>query len=276
MLDILISHFFFPIFPSFINLLRMHAYIFNIQRFSIHDGPGIRTTVFFQGCPLQCIWCHNAEGILTYPEKPGNNNVLKGVHKYSADELLEVLLKDKVFFEESDGGVTFSGGEPLMQSAFLIFMLKKLRETDIHTVVDTSGYAPQKVFKQVSNLADLILMDLKIADKDKHKTYTDTENTLIHDNLSHLLKHDIPFRVRIPLVNEITADDENLLSIADLLKGKSDINIDLLSYHDLGKGKHNQLGLKTIDTSLTAPGKERLHEIQKMFESFGFKVNIGG
>jgi pyruvate formate lyase activating enzyme len=254
----------------------MHAYIFNIQRFSIHDGPGIRTTVFFQGCPLQCVWCHNAEGIPHYLETSVGKKIFSGVQKYSLDELMTELLKDKVFFEESGGGVTFSGGEPLMQSDFLIAILKRLREANIHTAVDTSGYAPDTVFNQVCGLADLILMDIKIVDKEKHKTYTDTENTLIHNNLGHLLKNDIPFRVRIPLVNELTADDENLLKIADLLKSKIDLNIDLLSYHDLGQGKQDQLGFKTIGTTLTAPGKERMQEIQKMFESFGFKVNIGG
>jgi pyruvate formate lyase activating enzyme len=254
----------------------MHAYIFNIQRFSIHDGPGIRTTVFFQGCPLQCIWCHNAEGTPLYLEKPEGDILPGGVQKYTLDELLEELLKDKVFFEESCGGVTFSGGEPMMQSGFLISILKRLREANIHCVVDTSGYAPQEIFNKVSELADLILIDLKIIDQDKHRTYTDTDNQLIHENLMHLINTNKAFRVRIPLVNEITADKENLIGIAKMLEGKGNIMIDLLSYHNLGKDKKHKHGLKHTYTKLSAPDNNRLKEIRAMFESKGFKVNIGG
>jgi len=254
----------------------MHAYIFNIQRFSIHDGPGIRTTVFFQGCPLQCIWCHNAEGTPLYLEKPEGDTLSDGIQKYTLDELLEELLKDRVFYEESGGGVTFSGGEPLMQSGFLISILKKLHEANIHCTVDTSGYAPQEIFNEVIALADLILIDLKIIDQDKHMTYTDTDNLLIHENLMHLIDTKNAFRVRIPLVNEVTADDENLIGIAKMLEGKGKIMIDLLSYHNLGDGKNHKHGLKHAYTKLSAPDNNRLKEIRKMFESKGFVVNIEG
>lgn len=253
----------------------MYAYIFNIQGFSIHDGPGIRTTIFFQGCPLQCVWCHNAEGIPPYFDNEEESKLPGGVQKYTVEELVDEILKDKVFYEESGGGVTFSGGEPLMQSEFLLSILKKLKDLNIHTVVDTSAYAPSEIFKKVIEFADLILFDLKIIDNAKHKSYTDTENELIHSNLLHMIEYGIPFRIRIPLVNEMTADDENLLNIAALLKNKGEINIDLLSYHDLGKDKWQRLG-KTHTAKLSAPGKERLSEIRTLFESFGYHVNIGG
>lgn len=254
----------------------MYAYIFNIQRFSIHDGPGIRTTVFFQGCPLQCVWCHNAEGIPLYYDKGDGTNLQKGVKKYALDDLVEEIMKDRVFYEESGGGVTFSGGEPLMQSVFLISILRRLKELNIDTVVDTSGYAPTEIFNEVCELADLVLIDLKIANSGKHKAYTDTENVLIHTNLKHLTDHSIPFRVRIPLVNELTADDENLINIAELLKDGKEINIDLLSYHDLGKEKWQKSGLMPTHRTLSAPDKKRLAEIKALFKSYGYNVNIGG
>lgn len=253
----------------------MHAYIFNIQRFSIHDGPGIRTTIFFQGCPLQCVWCHNPEGIPHHLERKDLNNGYSAIKKYSIDELMVEILKDKAFYDESGGGVTFSGGEPLMQSEFLIALLKQLRNAGIHTAVDTSGYAPAEVFSDVLAHTELILFDLKIMDNKKHELYTGTENTIIHKNLELLTLSDVPYRIRLPLVNHITADDTNLDTIAAWFRTKDNFEIDLLSYHDLGKGKKDIMGLKSYHT-LSAPDQTRINEIKKKFEDQGFTVNIGG
>lgn len=252
----------------------MHAYIFNIQGFSIHDGPGIRTTVFFQGCPLQCIWCHNPEGIPQLLDKPGGSPEHTGIRKYAVNQLMEELLKDKAFYDESGGGVTFSGGEPLMQTAFLIEILNQLRKENIHTAIDTSGYAPQAVFREVVDLADMVLFDLKIIDNSKHELYTGTGNKLIHNNLKYLADSGIPFRIRIPLVNKITAEEENLMQIANLLTTYKNVEIDLLSYHDLGRGKREKLGRGK--RKLTAPGRAKTEKIRQLFESRGYNVNIGG
>ena len=206
----------------------MHAYIFNIQRFSIHDGPGIRTTVFFQGCPMGCVWCHNAEGIPHYLEKPHGKNEIgfSGLKKYTLKNLTEEIMKDRVFYDESGGGVTFSGGEPLMQPEFLIEILKKMKDLQIYTAVDTSGYALEKWFYEVAMLADLLLFDLKIVDNDLHIKYTGTDNIQVGKNLEYLIKQEIPFRIRIPLINEITATDKNLHDIISLLKNNNWIPID--------------------------------------------------
>lgn len=185
-------------------------------------------------------------------------------------------MKDKVFYEESGGGVTFSGGEPMMQTAFLVDILQKLRDQNIHTTIDTSGYAPEKIFKKVTGLTDLILFDLKIIDNKNHKKYTGTDNSLVHYNLNYLIEKKIPFRIRIPLVNGLTAEKNNLEETANMLKGKGEINIDLLSYHDLGKGKQEKSGVKNEKMLLTAPSREQLEEIRDMFESCGFNVNLGG
>ena len=251
----------------------MHAFIFNIQQFSIHDGPGIRTTVFFQGCPLKCVWCHNPEGIPQYPE---NTDITHStVKKYTVDELLSEVLKDKVFFDESGGGVTFSGGEPLMQSEFLIEMLHKLKKAGVHTTIDTSGYAPHDIFRQVVSLCDLVLFDLKIIDNNKHKDYTGSGNSMIHKNLNFLAGSSIPFRIRIPLVNEMTAGDENIQEIAEILKSMKNIQIDLLSYHDLGTGKSKNAAIKNKN-KLSTPDEKRIEEISQLLESYDFNVHLGG
>ncbi len=256
----------------------MHAYIFNIQGFSIHDGPGIRTTVFFQGCPLECIWCHNAEGIPQYVEKESGNIEMSnpGLKKYTLEGLTEEIMKDKVFYDESGGGVSFSGGEPLMQAEFLIEILKKMKDLQIHTVVDTSGYAPGKIFSEVASLTDLLLYDLKIIDNDLHIKYTGKDNFQVIKNLEYLLKQKIPFRIRIPLINEITDTDKNLHDIISLLKDNSRIPIDLLPYHPLGEAKSNKLWDSGKWPKLSAPDDERLKEICQMFETNGFNVRVGG
>jgi len=253
----------------------MFGYIFNLQRFSIHDGPGIRTTVFFQGCPLQCIWCHNPEGIPSHISVTGKE-VLNGIRKYTVDGLFEEIMKDKVFFEESAGGITFSGGEPLMQAEFLIKILQKLKDQGIHTAIDTSGYAPSDIFQKVVSITDLVLFDLKIAETKKHKTYTGTDNDIIHQNLRYLLHSDIPMRIRVPLVNNITADNQNIAQLQKLLTGRNRIDIDLLSYHDLGKGKREKMGMGTNGNKLSAPESERLEEIRRIFDPDKFTVNLGG
>ena len=254
----------------------MYAYIFNIQQFSIHDGPGIRTTVFFQGCPLQCAWCHNPEGIPQLLASTDGNINHSNIRMYSLDDLMEEILKDKVFFDESGGGVTFSGGEPLMQTAFLIEILTKLRALNIHTAIDTSGYVPFDIFTEVVKLTDLVLFDLKIIDHKKHRLYTGSGNNLIHKNLKQLINGEVPFRVRIPLINEITTNETNLEGISDLLEGKGIIEIDLLSYHDLGQGKQEIPEQKKIMHNFSAPDDKNIALIRKKFESKGFKVNIGG
>lgn len=252
----------------------MHAYIFNIQRFCIHDGPGIRTTVFFQGCPLQCVWCHNPEGI-PYDLSLGISG--SNTHEYGVDDLMTELMKDEVFFRESGGGITFSGGEPMMQADFLLRMLNLLARAGIHTTVDTSGYAPPEIFREVVSHAGLILFDLKIIDEQKHELYTSTGNELIMDNLKYLAKSRIPYRIRIPLVENVTASDENIRAIAKLLKDKGKVNIDLLSYHDLGKSKAGRNGsIQNRNLELKAPSSGRLKEIRSYLESFNYIVSTGG
>ena len=199
--------------------------IFNIQRFAIHDGPGIRTTVFFKGCPLRCWWCHNPESHKILPEKFDGCNLRRGFdHSFSmskdeigkeisVDELMSEIVKDRVFYEESGGGVTFSGGEPLMQDKFLIESLKKCNTLGIHSAVDTSGYTSEGVIDRVSNYADLFLYDLKLMNDDVHQKYTGVSNQIILKNLIELDQLGKKIVIRIPIVPEITDTNENLFAI---------------------------------------------------------------
>ena len=163
-----------------------------------------------------------------------------------------------------------------MQSEFLIKMLHRLKKMGIHTAIDTSGYAPSEIFCKVVSITDLVLFDLKIAEIRKHKTYTGTDNSIIHQNLRYLLQSEIPMRIRIPLVNSITADNHNIERLQKLLTGRNMIDIDLLSYHDLGKGKREKMGMGTNGNKLTAPDPERLAEIRRIFDPEIFNVNLGG
>jgi pyruvate formate lyase activating enzyme len=254
----------------------MHAYIFNIQRFSVHDGPGIRTTVFFQGCPLECVWCHNPEGIASFCGEENTKSNYHKPEKYSDDSLLQEILKDRIFYEESGGGVTFSGGEPLLQADFLMEMMRRLKQENIHSTIDTSGYAPPDIFKKACSMADLVLFDLKIADNQKHKHYTGTENTLIFNNLNTLIQDNIPFRIRIPLIHQVTDTPENIEGLASLLPADN-INIDLLPYHELGIRKRNKAGIPSEnDKKLTAPPRDYMEEIKEYFDSKGYAVHLGG
>jgi len=183
--------------------------IFDIKRFAVHDGPGIRVTVFFKGCPLSCWWCHNPEGISPEPSEYPETTELDGVQIMRTvqigrwvdiDELVPEILRDRVFMEESGGGVTFSGGEPLMQAGALYKLLDRFAGSGIHTTVDTSGYAAPKVMQNVCSKTDLILFDLKSMDDARHKKFTGVSNRQILKNLEIALKSSAQTVVRITLV----------------------------------------------------------------------------
>ncbi|HBC80263.1 MAG TPA: glycyl-radical enzyme activating protein, partial [Bacteroidales bacterium] len=186
----------------------MQGLIFNVKRYSIHDGPGIRVTFFMKGCPLSCWWCHNPEGISPVSEdivnlrRIGDNEFpqKETVGKYySVKEILEILQKDRIFFQQSEGGVTFSGGEPMMQPDFLLETLKSCKAEGYHTAVDTSGYASLDNFHAIIPYTDLFLFDLKHLDAYRHIEYTGVSNISILDNLRMIVKSGKDIMVRIPV-----------------------------------------------------------------------------
>ena len=295
--------------------------IFNIQRYSIHDGPGIRTTVFLKGCPLNCWWCQNPEsqtdkqemifwedrcigcalcsincpsGAISMKDgKPVTNRnecIMCGKcsricparareimgSKVSVDDVIKEVEKDLIFYEESGGGATFSGGEPLSQSEFLGALLDGCKEKKIHTAVDTSGYIPWKILERLNSKIDLFLYDLKIMDDKRHKKYTGVSNNLILENLKKLcLVHHNIF-IRFPIIPGINDDDQNIREMGEFLSSLKIAQINLLPYHFMGIDKYKRLERIYKLADIHSPSKEKLSDISTILRNFNLKVKLGG
>ncbi|WP_299578882.1 glycyl-radical enzyme activating protein [uncultured Sunxiuqinia sp.] len=264
----------------------MDGIIFDIKRFAVHDGPGIRTTVFFKGCPLQCQWCHNPESIDPKPVCVPKTVQLNG-HLFTENEqvgytitprqLLAELQKEQVFMEESGGGVTFSGGEPLLQSPFLQKMLKLCQNHGMHTAVDTSLLASWKTVQQTAQATDLFLLDLKLMDDQKHRAYTGVSNRLILANMQKLARLQKAYNVRIPIIPGVSNTPENIeASIAFLQKLPHPPRaVDLLPFHNTARSKYIRFQLENPFKDQASLRKEALLEIRQQFERAGFTVSIG-
>lgn len=255
------------------NITMQHnGLIFNIQRFSLHDGPGIRTTVFLKGCPMNCSWCHNPEGKAPEPEKNGESIVGRG---YTVSGLLEIIMKDRAFYDESHGGVTFSGGEPLSQWQFLLEILDKCRSAGIHTTIDTSGYAGKEIIKAIAGKADLLLYDLKLIDPVEHLRHTGVSNREILQNLKFLLTKGQNLRLRFPLIPGITTTDENLKLMAKFIGTlKTKPPLDLLPYHRHAFAKHKRMGTINTMEGVNQMTEEEITAISAFFLEHGITVAI--
>jgi len=243
--------------------------IFDIKEFAVHDGPGVRTTVFFKGCPLRCAWCHNPEGLFPHRQLMTRHTLCRQCGKcriscthpecapfdrciyacpsalisvcgweVTADGLTERLLRNGEFLRESGGGVTFSGGEPLMQSDFLLEVLQRLRNVNLHTAVETSGYAEEQVFRQIAENCDLVIMDLKLADPILHKKYTGVDNAWILKNAAWLRQSGRPHLFRTPLIPGITDTAENLAALRAII---GDSPYEQMPYNTLAGAKYPML-----------------------------------
>lgn len=243
--------------------------IFDIKEMAVHDGPGIRTTVFLKGCPLRCKWCHNPEGLKIEPQlmykqtrcidckmckrgceheecKPfgrclhicPEDCISVSGRRVEARELAEELISSAKVLGEAFGGFTFSGGEPLMQSEFLLELMEYLK--DYNLCIETSGYSDSDTFKKVIDKLDFIYMDIKLADSLKHKEYTGVDNTLILENFDILRKSGKPYVVRTPLIPNITDTKENLDKIKEIIGNSS---YETLPYNAMAGAKYNMLGM---------------------------------
>ena len=255
--------------------------IFRIKQYAIHDGPGIRTTVFFKGCPLDCWWCHNPEGIRMAPEtcQPAAGSQCKPETlgtRMTVAEVLATVEKDVIFYDESGGGVTFSGGEPLSQAEFLFALLDASRQRDIHTTVDTSGYAPPDLFKKVLVKADRVLFDLKLVDDAAHKKFTGVSNNLILSNFRAAQASD-KVQVRSPVIPGITDNPENIDRLAQMAATSGKIKrFDLLPYHRSAAAKYRRLGLVDRMNGTAAPTTEHMDMLKDQIARYGFTVRVGG
>lgn len=222
----------------------MKGTVFSIEDFAVNDGPGIRTTVFLKGCPLCCQWCHNPEGISFKPQllrKKNGDEYICG-KEISSDELAEKLLRDEKIFILNEGGVTFTGGEPLSQADFLLDVLLKIRPK-IHCAVETSGFATASIFQKVVKNLDLVLIDNKSTNSQIHKKYTGVDNVQIIENLKWLCTANTPFIVRVPLIPQVNDSLENLEKLSDIIKGATHLlRVELLRYHKTAGAKYYMLG----------------------------------
>ena len=247
----------------------MNGLIFDIKEFSIRDGEGIRTTVFFKGCPLRCAWCHNPEGLSPTPElwadparcrdcglckrpcehadcKPFGRclhicpqDLVRCVGKtYTVPELAARLLGKKPMFDAMGGGVTLSGGEPLLQADFCAELLKELG-SNLHTTIETSGYASERDFERIIHLCDFVIMDIKLMDDEAHRRWTGVSNAPILSNAKLLMQSGVPHLFRTPLIPAITDTEENLRAISQFI---GDDPIELLPYNNLAPAKYAAVG----------------------------------
>jgi pyruvate formate lyase activating enzyme len=296
--------------------------VFNIQRYSVHDGPGIRTTVFLKGCPLNCPWCHNPEGISRRreivvlenrciscgqcrlacrygSEVPGDGPLPARAEKcelcgacveacptqgrqiigqeLSVDEVLAPVLSDRVFYEDSGGGVTFSGGEPLSQPDFLRALLQACRDRGLHTVVDTCGLAQPEALAAIAPLTDLFLYDLKFVDDAKHRHYTGVSNRLILENLQALGRSHGRIWLRVPVIPGINDDEADLAGAALFAASVPGVQqLNLLPFHRKGLPKSSRLGRETGLAEVQTPSADSMSRAAGIFARAGLVVKIGG
>jgi pyruvate formate lyase activating enzyme len=284
--------------------------VFNIQRFSLHDGPGVRTTVFMKGCPLACAWCHNPESQdpriafvrmrhrcmtcgrcgedeLADPvvRIRGEGDVeacptgaLQAVgREVEAAALVDDVLRDRIFFDDSGGGVTFSGGEPLQQAAFVIDAMRRLQAEGVHTALDTCGFARWADLREAAACADLVLYDVKLMDDARHTAATGASNRAILRNLEDLAGEHPAVRIRIPVIPGVNDDDANMDAAAAFVAGLPGSRpVDLLPFHAAGEAKFARAGLDYSLHGTGAPAPGRLEALAARFRARGLVTTTGG
>ncbi|MCJ7606081.1 MAG: glycyl-radical enzyme activating protein [Dehalococcoidales bacterium] len=297
--------------------------VFNIQRYSLQDGPGIRTTVFLKGCPLRCSWCSNPESQKPFPEIAHRDSLCtrcgrcidvcalraialgaKGVvinrklctncarcvdvcppaalkvfgEEMSAADVFRQVQKDEEFYRESGGGVTVSGGDPLSQPDFVAALFRYCREKDIHTCIETSGFASIKAWKKVLPHTSLVLFDIKLADTAAHRKWTGQQNGTILRNLGLLVMNGVPVIIRVPLIPGVNDTQAELRNIAGTLACylKAPGRIDLLPYHQYGLGKYQMLDRKYRLEAIVPQTETAVQNARQLFESYGFKCEVVG
>lgn len=249
----------------------MLGVISNIQRFTVHDGPGIRITIFLQGCPLDCWWCHNPESKSFCNQNANDENL-----RMTPEQLMTEIRKELVFMEESNGGVTFSGGEPFMQSGFLSKMLSLCKAEEIHTTVDTSGLVNKDVFNSLFLEPDLYLFDIKLIDPVKHKKYTGVSNSQILQNLKMLVDHKKEVNIRFPLIPGVNDTLENLNGVKKLMIQHHLKKINILPFHRIAEGKYEKLHMENRMKGIKAHSESEIKNIHNFFIDAGFEAKIGG
>ena len=254
------------------------ALIFNIQKFSIHDGPGLRTAVFYKGCPLNCLWCSNPESQNFKPEniwdKTLEKQVLVGEYK-TVEEIMVEVRKDLDFYLESGGGVTVTGGEVLIQIDQVVALLKQCKKEGIHTATETSGYSTPKNFKKLIDNVDLLMMDIKHHDTVKHKEKTGVPLEPILKNLDIAVSEKEEMLIRVPVIPNFNDSEEDAHKFGQLFKGHKVESIELLPFHQFGEEKYNNLNLDYAYADVKQMHSDDLIEYAKIIEEYGVNCKIG-
>ena len=252
--------------------------IFNIQRFSIHDGPGIRTIVFFKGCYMRCAWCCNPESQRYEIETLIEGGKAKTVGRdVTVSDIMPEILSDMPYYRRSGGGVTLSGGEVLAQADFAAELLKACKEAGLHTAIESTANAPFSDIEKLLPYLDLYLMDIKHMDSKKHRDYTGAPNERILENAELIAKSGVELIIRTPVIptfNDSAADIRAIASFARRLQGVREYH--LLPYHRLGTDKYSGLGRSYSLSEIEPPTKERMEYLLSIAEESGLKCQIGG
>ncbi|WP_368552622.1 glycyl-radical enzyme activating protein [Enterococcus faecalis] len=253
------------------------ACIFNIQKFSIHDGPGIRTVVFFKGCPLNCFWCSNPESQYGKPEQMWDTKkkdfTTVGEYK-SLSEIVEEVMKDEPFYEESGGGVTLSGGEVLYQATFATELLRQLKEKGIHTASETTGFAKEDVFKKYIEQVDILYFDVKHHDDEQHQKGTGVSLKLILKNLAYALEVHPNLVVRIPVIPNFNDGPKNAVSFATLFNKMGVKKVELLPFHQFGEKKYAFLNRAYAMQDIPQLHTEDLTYFKNIFDNYHIMCHI--
>lgn len=251
----------------------MEATLFNIQKFCLHDGPGIRTTVFFKGCNLRCAWCANPESQAMAPEEMGGKPVGRA---YTLEEVLEETCKDKPFYDQSGGGVTLSGGEPLMQADFACALCDALHAQGVSVGIETAALADTGAFERVLGKLDFAQIDLKHWDEEKHRLGTGVGNAQILNNLRLALASSLPVIVRIPVIPGFNDSPADARAFGDLLAGLGAREVQLMPFHQLGELKYSDLGRPYAYGGVPQLHEEGLSAFAGALTEAGLKAQIGG
>ena len=253
--------------------------IFDIQKYSIHDGPGIRTIVFLKGCPLRCKWCCNPESQNREIQTMHQGGKIKIVGRdVTVGEVIEEVKKDSVHYHRSDGGMTLSGGECLMQPTFASALLQAAQELGINTAIESTGFAKFEMIEQkILPWLDLYLMDIKHMNSKKHKLFTGQPNELILENARKITNSGQKLIVRVPVIPTFNDTPEEIYAIAQFARSLNGVNeIDLLPYHRLGQDKYDGIGREYSLAHLEPPTNEHMEMLKEVAASTGLKVKIGG
>ena len=258
--------------------LNVSGRIFDVQKFSVHDGPGIRTIIFLKGCALRCKWCCNPESQKYEIQTMMQNGKEKTVGRdVTVEEVLKIVKQDMPYYRRSGGGMTLSGGEMLCQSEFSYALLRSAKEASINTAVETTGFAPYEKIEKLLPYIDTVLMDIKHTNSAKHQQFTTQPNELILENAVKIADNAKKLIIRVPVIPTFNDTEEEIAGIAQFASGLKGVEeIHLLPYHRFGKDKYDGLGREYLMGEIPSPTEAKMQQLKTVAERYGLKCQIGG